>query len=63
MSSAGYNGWADAPEDEREGAEPYERDAETEGEMPVRAELPMLPPATTEQRDRRSTRRRGDRAA
>jgi len=63
MSSAGYNGWADAPEEEREGAEPFERDAAAEGEMQVRAELPMLPPATIDRRDRPSTRRRDDRAA
>ena len=62
MSSAGYNGWADAPEEEREGAEPFERDAEPEGRMQVRAELPMLPPATTTRPDRASTRR-DDRAA
>ena len=62
MSSAGYNGWADAPEEEREGAEPFERDTGLTGETPV-AELPMLPPATPVAPRRAPHRRRDDRAA
>ena len=61
MISAGYNGWADAPEEEREGAEPFERDADPVGEMPAaQAEIPMLPATTPVPAPRRH---QGDRAA
>ena len=47
MISAGYNGWADAPEEEREGAEPFERDGETTGKTPVVRIQPSASPTAT----------------